>query len=88
MYSNNILNVQLSTTILNAYTKKVWKVIECTKSIRRIDRAIYMCVRARVGFANAFIGIIIDDKDEVISASLSSNYSITFTFGLIPLGKV
>ena len=28
MYSNNILNFQESTTILNAYTKKVWKLIE------------------------------------------------------------
>ena len=27
MYSNNILNIQESTTILNAYTKKVWKLI-------------------------------------------------------------
>ena len=27
MYSNNILNFQESTTILNAYTKKVWKPI-------------------------------------------------------------
>ena len=30
MYNNNILNFQESTTILNAYTKKVWKPIECT----------------------------------------------------------
>ena len=30
MYSNNILNFQESTTILNACTKKVWKPIECT----------------------------------------------------------
>ena len=30
MYSNNILNFQESTTILNACTKKVWKLIECT----------------------------------------------------------
>ena len=30
MYSNNILNVQESTTILNACTKKVWKFIVCT----------------------------------------------------------
>ena len=29
MYSNNILNVQESTTILNAHTKKVWKLILC-----------------------------------------------------------
>ena len=30
MYSNNILNFQESRTILNACTKKVWKLIECT----------------------------------------------------------
>ena len=30
MYSNNILNFQESMTILNAYTNKVWKLIECT----------------------------------------------------------
>ena len=31
MYSNNILNFQKSTTILNACTKKVWKLIECPR---------------------------------------------------------
>ena len=30
MYSNNIVNFQVSTTILNAHTKKVWKLIVCT----------------------------------------------------------
>ena len=30
MYSNNIVNSQESTTILNACTKKAWKLIECT----------------------------------------------------------
>ena len=30
MYSNNTLNFQVSTTILNACTKNVWKLIECT----------------------------------------------------------
>ena len=30
MYSTNILNFQESMTILNACTKKVWKLIECT----------------------------------------------------------
>ena len=30
MYSNNIVNFQESTTILNAQTKKVWKHIVCT----------------------------------------------------------
>ena len=29
MYSNNILSFQESTAILNAYTKRVWKLIEC-----------------------------------------------------------
>ena len=30
MYSNNIVNFQESTTILNAHTKKVWKLIVYT----------------------------------------------------------
>ena len=33
MYSNNILNSQESTTILNAHTKKIWKLIVCTSYI-------------------------------------------------------
>ena len=33
MYSNNIVNVQGSTAILNACTKKFWKLIECTTYI-------------------------------------------------------
>ena len=33
MYSNNTVNFQESTTILNAYTKKVWKHIEGTTNI-------------------------------------------------------
>ena len=33
MYSNNILNIQGSTTILNAYTKEVWKLTEGTTYI-------------------------------------------------------
>ena len=33
MYSNNIVDFQKSTTILNAYTKNVWKPIECTTYI-------------------------------------------------------
>ena len=28
MFSNNIVNFQESTTILNAFTNKVWKLIE------------------------------------------------------------
>ena len=33
MYSNNIVNFQESTTILNACIKKVWKLIEYTSYI-------------------------------------------------------
>ena len=33
MYRNNILNFRESTTILNASTKKVWKLTECTTYI-------------------------------------------------------
>ena len=33
MYSNNMLNFQASMTILNACTKRVWKLIECTTYI-------------------------------------------------------
>ena len=33
MYSNNILNCQEATTILNAHTKKVWKLIVCTSYV-------------------------------------------------------
>ena len=33
MYSNNILNFQESTTILNAHTKNVWKLIVCPSCI-------------------------------------------------------
>ena len=33
MYRNNIVNFQESMTILNAYTKKVWKLIQCTMYI-------------------------------------------------------
>ena len=36
LYSNNILNFQESTTILNACTKEVWKLIEGTTYIKRI----------------------------------------------------
>ena len=33
MYSNNIVNFQESTTILNVHTKKVWKLIVCTSYV-------------------------------------------------------
>ena len=45
IYRNKILNIQESTTILNAHTKKVWKLIVCTSYIYiYIYIYIYMCV--------------------------------------------
>ena len=41
MYSNNIMNFQESTTLLNASTKTVWNLIECTTDLtitRRIQK--------------------------------------------------
>ena len=40
VYSNNILNFQESTTILNACTKKVWKHIEGTTYIAQSAEAV------------------------------------------------
>ena len=37
MYSNNILNFQESMTILNARTKRVWKLIVCTSYISPVN---------------------------------------------------
>ena len=44
VYSNNILNFQESTRILNAYTKTVWKPIECTTYIYNIYIYIYIYI--------------------------------------------
>ena len=40
MYSNNIQNFQESTTILNAHTKKIWKLIVCTLCMYKLDFAV------------------------------------------------
>ena len=42
IYSNNIVNFQESTTILNAHTKKVWKLIVSTSNV------IYDCILHRI----------------------------------------
>ena len=53
-YSNNILNFQESMTILNACTKKVWKIIEGTtysiapSKLGSIHICIYVCVCAYI----------------------------------------
>ena len=45
MYSNNIVNFQESTTMLNACIKKGWKPIECTTyTYTHIYIYIYICV--------------------------------------------
>ena len=43
IYSNNILNFQESTTILNACTKKVWKLIEGTTYIEHFHFGTTIC---------------------------------------------
>ena len=44
MYSNEILNFQVSKPIVNACTKKVWKLIEFTTYIYHITKIIYVHV--------------------------------------------
>ena len=44
MYSNNIVNFQESTTILNAHTKKVWKLIVCTSYIEILDNFLILSI--------------------------------------------
>ena len=55
MYSNNIVNFQESTTILNACTKKVWKLIECT-TYTYIYIYIYIDISSRI-YINIYIRI-------------------------------
>ena len=43
MYRNNIVNFQESTTILNALTKKVWKLIVCPSYIHTHARYVCIC---------------------------------------------
>ena len=52
MYSNNIVNFQESSAILNAHTKKVWKLIACTSCIY-----IYIYIYIYIwGWALKFLG--------------------------------
>ena len=57
MYSNNIVNFQVSTTILNAHTKKVWKFIVCTSYIY-IYIYIYIYTGCRSKIWNNFENVI------------------------------
>ena len=42
MYSNNIVNFQEPTTILNSCTKKVWKLIECTTYFSHPSKIVFL----------------------------------------------
>ena len=58
MYSNNIVNFQESTTILNACTKKVWKPIECIAYVYNLPR-----IRtSKVNRSNRKDGVILPKK--------------------------
>ena len=48
MYSNNILNFQESTSILNACSKQVWKLIECPSYIRHTSQYLKIRVKQHV----------------------------------------
>ena len=55
MYSNNIVNFQESTTILNACTQKVWKLIECTTYfLLRFTHVFYWCCSAWIPLQTKF----------------------------------
>ena len=41
MYSNNIVNLQESTTILNACIKKVWRLIEGTTYVLCVYKPVF-----------------------------------------------
>ena len=58
MYSNNIVNIQESTTILNAHTKKIWKLIVCTSYIYIY---IYVCVCVCGGGDDLFFKLIFNE---------------------------
>ena len=57
MYSNNILNFQESTTIINACKKQVWKLIECTtyvivsgQGVEKFSKLVFMLCFVRIEF--------------------------------------
>ena len=52
MYSNNILNFQESTTILNVCTKNVWKLTECTTYIDVTTLLFFILFTLTIGECN------------------------------------
>ena len=67
MYSNNIVNFEESTTILNAHTKKVWKRIESSTYIRRL-----------ASWASWSIGIL--DADQLFDCLVAFGFYFTLLF--------
>ena len=65
MYSNNILNFQESTTILNAHTKKVWKLIVFTSYLYIVlnNICLSMCVHLWINlFHPTWYGIMTQNQ--------------------------
>ena len=74
MYSNNILNFQESTTILNAHTKKIWKLIVCTLYI-----CVSVCVCARACWtASVSISFYISYSSEELCGILDLSWVCLF----------
>ena len=67
MYSNNILNFQVSTTILNACTKKVWKLIE---------GAVYITVQ----FSVSTVSMLKTVQFQTIQFSISTQFKCKYRF--------
>ena len=67
MYSNNILNFQGSTTILNTCTKKVWKLIKGTT---------YICYRIPVSLEVDYIKHYITEEKHALWTVISKRKSL------------
>ena len=85
MYSNNIVNFQESTTILNACTKNVWKLIECTTHVYiyiYIYIYIYVCVCVCVCVCGwvAFFHLSIVQLDHIVAFCLYNFIKIISSF--------
>ena len=72
MYSNNIVNFQESTTILNAWTKKVWKLIEGTTYLNGINNKLF-CEKYRYEYTIKIHWL----SYSVVRAKVPINYSVS-----------
>ena len=91
MYSNNILIFQGSTTILNAWTKKVWKLIICTSYQVCIDNRTPNEIKTpfiAYFFFFFFVIISILKNDDMILSYVSKYSSILYCLRLIVLLEI